>query len=267
MSTIMLRRAIKDLRWTVLWYAAGVALYSVLIMLVYPTIRKNAESYQEIIKSYPEAFLRAFGVTANMFEMAAFISTEFLNVIWPLIIAIFVIMAGTATVAQEIERGTIELWLSVPESRARLLAAKIASIALGIVVVALVTVVAIEAGALLVGENFGVSRLVALFPQLVAFGVAVGGYAVFFSSFSSERGKAAALAAAATLAFYLTWVFAALVDRLSWMRYLTIFTAYKPQRALEAGTFFWGESLILLGIGIAGTLAALVVFERRDANP
>ncbi len=133
MSMIMLRRAIKDLQWTVLWYAIGVTIYSLAIMSVYPTMKKNATAFQDIMKNYPEAFLKAFGVSSNMFEMAAFISAEFLNVIWPLIVAIFVIMAGTATVAQEIERGTIEFWLSVPESRARLLSAKIASIWLGII--------------------------------------------------------------------------------------------------------------------------------------
>ncbi len=267
MSVIMLRRALKDLRWTALWYVVGVALYGVLIMLVYPTMRRNATSFEDIIKTYPDAFLKAFGVTTNMFEMPAFVSAEFLNVIWPLIVAIFVIMAGTATVAQEIERGTIELWLSVPESRARLLIAKIVSLVIGVVIVSGATVVAIEIGALLVGESFGLSHLIALFPCLLAFPLAVAGYSVLFSSFSRERSKAAALAAFATLGFYLMWVFAALVDRLSWMRYLSIFTAFKPQRALETGTFFWQQFLILMGVGVVCSAVAVLVFERRDANP
>ncbi len=263
----MFRRAFKDLRWTILWYAAGVALYSVLIMLVYPTMRRNATSFEDIIKTYPEAFLKAFGVTPNLFDMPAFVSAEFLNVIWPLIVAIFVIMAGTATVAQEIERGTAELWLSVPESRARLLIAKIMSIVVGVCVVALTTAVAIEIGALLVGEDFGIVKLAALFPCLLAFPLAVAGYSVLFSSFSRERSRAAALAAFMTLGSYLMWVFAALVDRLSWMRYLSIFSAYKPQRALETGTFFWQEFLVLVGVGVVCAAVAVLIFDRRDANP
>ncbi len=267
MSTIMLRRAIKDLRWTILWYALGVAVYSLAIMSVYPTMRRNAQSFQDILKTYPDAFLKAFGVSTNMFEMAPFISAEFLNVIWPLIVAIFVIMTGTAAVAQEIERGTVELWLSVPESRARLLSAKIASLVLGIVVIAVVTVIAIEVGALMVGESFGISRLMALVPELLAFPVAVAGYSLLFSSFASERGKVAGLAAVVTLAFYLMWVFAALVESLSWLRYLTIFTAYKPQQALESGVVSWIQILALLAIGLVGAIGAMVIFQRRDANP
>ena len=267
MSVIMLRRAIKDLQWTVLWYAIGVTIYSLAIMSVYPTMKKNATAFQDIMKNYPEAFLKAFGVSSNMFEMAAFISAEFLNVIWPLIVAIFVIMAGTATVAQEIERGTIEFWLSVPESRARLLSAKIASIWLGIIVIALATVVSIEIGAVLVGESFGFSRLAMLFPELVAFPVAVAGYSLLFSSAASERSKVAGLAAVATLGFYLMWVFAALVNGLHWLRFLTIFTAYKPQQALESGTVDWLQIIALLVIGLAGAAGSLVIFQRRDANP
>ncbi len=267
MSVVMLRRAIKDLRWTVLWYALGVIIYSLAIMSVYPTIRKNSAAFQDVFKTYPEAFLKAFGVSSNMFEMAAFISAEFLNVIWPLIVAIFVIMAGTSAVAQEVERGTVELWLSIPVSRVRLLSAKIASLGIGIVVIALVTVVSIEVGALLVGEDFGVSRLLMLFPVLVGFPVAVAGYSLLFSSFASERGKVAGLAAVVTLGFYLMWVFAALVDSLSWLRYLTIFTAYKPQPALESGSVNWLQVITLLGLGVAGAVGSLVVFQRRDANP
>lgn len=267
MNLVMLYRSIKDTRWTVLWYALGVALYGVVIMLIYPTMRQNATSFQDILKNYPEAFLKAFGVSTNMFEMSAFISAEFLNVIWPLIVAIFVIMSGTAVVAQEIERGTVELWLSVPESRTRLLSAKIASLWVGIAVIALATVVAIEVGALLVGESFGVTHLAVLLPELLAFPLAVSGYSLLFSSFASERGKVAGLAAVVTLAFYLMWVFGALVERLQWLRYISIFTAYKPQSALETGQVNVLGIVALLAIALAGAGGSLIVFQRRDANP
>ncbi len=47
MSWVMFRRAVKDLRWTVFWYALGIALYSVLIIAYYPTFRDNAELFTQ----------------------------------------------------------------------------------------------------------------------------------------------------------------------------------------------------------------------------
>ncbi len=134
-------------------------------------------------------------------------------------------------------------------------------------IIALATVVSIEIGAVLVGESFGFSRLAMLFPELVAFPVAVAGYSLLFSSAASERSKVAGLAAVATLGFYLMWVFAALVNGLHWLRFLTIFTAYKPQQALESGTVDWLQIIALLVIGLAGAAGSLVIFQRRDANP
>ena len=44
MSRVMFRQAARDLRWTVFWYALGIALYSVLLIAYYPTFRDNSDS-------------------------------------------------------------------------------------------------------------------------------------------------------------------------------------------------------------------------------
>lgn len=36
----MFRQALKDLRWTVFWYALGLSLYALMILSFYPTVRE-----------------------------------------------------------------------------------------------------------------------------------------------------------------------------------------------------------------------------------
>ncbi|MBX6341138.1 MAG: ABC transporter permease subunit [Thermomicrobiaceae bacterium] len=264
MSVVMLRRALKDLRRGVLSYSLGAAVYGILILLFYPTVRRNAESFQELLKAYPKTLLEAFGVTTAFTSIGGFVSGEYLSFIWPLIASIFAVMAGSAVVAQEIDRGTAEFWLSVPESRARLLAAKLVALLIGIVALALATVVALAVGAALVGESFSTRGLLALAVLLVAFTVAVTGYAALFSSLSSTRGRPAALAAGLTLAFYLASIISGLSARFDWLRYLSIFTAYVPERALTEGTVPVLEVAALLALGLACALASLAIFQRRD---
>lgn len=267
MSRVMFRRALWSLRWTILWYVLGIALYIAIVLSAYPTVRDNAADIESMLKSYPDALLRAFGASTDLVSLPSYLGVESLNLIWPLIVAIFVIMSGAAVVAQEVERGTAELWLSVPESRTRLLLGKLAALLAGIVIVALATDVILAVGALLVGSALGLGQLAALTTILVSFPVAIAGYAALFSALLSERSKAAALAAALTLGFYLIWVIAGLIARLHWLGYLSIFTAYSPTPALASGVVPWLHVLVLLLLGFAAVAAAVVAFERRDVTP
>jgi ABC-2 type transport system permease protein len=266
MSRVMFWRALEDLRWTILWYALGLSLYAVMILSFYPTVRDNTAMMEQYIQVLPKAVMEAFGVT-DMASFSGFIGGEFLNVMWPLIVSIFLIMAGAAAVAREVEHGTIELLLSAPASRTRLLTAKLAALLASILALVAVTLGALALGAALVDETLELENLMALGAVLVSFAVAVAGYSALFSSFSKERGKAAGMAAGLTIAFYLAWVVSELSEDWEWLNNLSIFAAYEPQRALESGHLELWQLGSLVGVGLVCAVAAIVIFRRRDAVP
>jgi len=264
-SAAQLRRSLLDLRWTVLWYSAGVAAYGMIIAAFWPAMQKNAEIFQQYIKQFPEAFTKAFGIE-EMMSFAGFLGGEMLNFMWPLVISIFLVMTASAAVAGEIDRGTVELWLSAPVARWRLLAAKSLALFAGIVVIVAATVASIALAALLAGETLSAAGLAWCGAALLSFSVAVAGYGLLLSSMVSSRGLAAGLAAAVTLVSYLAGVVSALSADVEWLKYVAITSAFHPQQALldRAAP---GEIALLVGIGVASTLAALIAFERRDASP
>jgi ABC-2 type transport system permease protein len=261
-----LRRSLLDEAWTVLWFALGIAAYTLLIAAFWPTAKNNAELFSSYISQFPEAFIKAFGI-ADITRFEGFIGAELLNFMWPLIVLVFVIMSASSFVAGEIDRGTVEWWLSVPVSRWRLLAAKQVALVVAIAVLAAVTVGLIAAAGRLSNESLSAGGLLGAGLVLASFCVAVGGYATLFSSLFSSRGSAAGLAAGVTLASYLAGVLSGISKDVEWLKYVAITSAYHPQQALSAGGADAGEVAVLLAIGLLCAAVALVVFQRRDANP
>src|SRR3712207_3681815 len=127
---------------------------------------------EQHIQALHQDLMEAFGVT-DMASFPGFIGGEFLNEICPLIASIFIIMAGTATVAREVARGSIELLLCVPSSRTKLLVGKLAALLVGILALGAVTIGALALGALVVDETLKVENLLMLCAVLFSFAVAV----------------------------------------------------------------------------------------------
>ena len=266
MSLPQLRRSLLDERWIVLWFGLGLAVYGLFVASFWPTFKQNVAAYAQFISAFPEPLIRAFGIS-DFSRFTGFIGTEYLNFMWPLIACVFVIMAGSATVAGEVDRGTVELWLSVPQSRWRLLAAKHAAILAGIAILAAVTAAAVALAARVSDETLAVGGLLAMGIVQASFCIAVAGYSVFFSALVSSRGAAAGLAASVTLASYLAGVVSAFSSDVDWLRYVALTSAFHPQQALVDGHVEAGEVAVLLVLGLTGSLGALVAFQRRDANP
>lgn len=190
--TVMLRKALWDIRWTAFWFAIGGAGYTLLVSLFYPTFRNQSQAISQLIATYPKAMLTALGYT-DMTRFSGFIGTESLNLFWPIIIGVFATLAGASLVAKEVEDGTSEIWLSVPAARWRLLLAKMAALALALVgaVAACVAIVAISAA--LDNATIGASGLLAMGVVMVAFVIVVASYSGLLSSVLSSRGVAAGI--------------------------------------------------------------------------
>jgi len=263
-SLVMFLREVRSLRWTAGWYALGLFLYALMIMSLYPAMHANSAMLQGYIQSLPSSIIRAFGVD-DIASLSGFLGTEILNFMWPLIVAVFIITAGSGMVAGEIERGTSELWLSVPESRARLLTAKLAALLVGVAALIAATVLALCLGAAIEDVSLSYAAVAAMAASMLALTVAMGGYTVLCSALTSGRGSAAGIAAGLTLVGYMFWVIGGIGDRWSWLKRLSIFSAYQPQHALKDGSIPILETGLLLLVGVVASVVAVVVFQRRDA--
>jgi ABC-2 type transport system permease protein len=267
MSWPMVRKAVRDLRWTTFWYAFGMALFIFLMTSFYPTLERQQEQFVELLQQYPEFLFRIFGIdptqAALFATFAGFMHAETFGFIWPVTGLLFVVLSGAAVVAQEIERGTADLWLSVPIPRVHLLVSKQVALLSGILVFVLTSEVALAAGAFVFGGDITARGLVQLAVALTCFLIAFGGLATLASSLASERSKAAGIVGGLALLMYLLWVLAGLAEEARWLRYFSLFTVYDPQAAM-LGELPWSKPVIQLLVGLAAAVAAQIAFARRD---
>ena len=59
-------------------------------------------------------------------------------------------------------------------------------------------------------------------------------------------------------------IIASISDRWEWLHYVTIFSAYAPQKAMAAERVEIISVAVMLVVGAVGLVAAAVVFRRKD---
>jgi ABC-2 type transport system permease protein len=262
--TVMLRKALWDIRWTAAWFAVGGAGYVLLIAVFYPTVRQQSAQFASLLATYPKGFLTALGYS-NITTFSGFLGGEALNLFWPIIIGVFATLGGASMIAKEVEDGTSEIWLSVPAARWRLLLGKFVALAIALAATVIACVVIVAASAAFDNATVTPSGLAAMSAVMLVFLFVIAAYSGLLSSLVSTRAIAAGISFGITVAFYVLWLVGGLADQWKQLKHFSIFTAYTPQKALDTGTVDVVSLAILLAITAVCVAGALVLFQRRDA--
>jgi ABC-type transport system involved in multi-copper enzyme maturation permease subunit len=177
---------------------------------------------------------------------------------------------GTDTVGGGISRGTLELVVTLPVRRASILLIPAAIATLGAAILALSLWLGNWLGLVTVDFAAEVSILQFLPGAVNLFFMtfALTGVTTMLSSLDNNRWRTMWLAVAFFIVSGMLDMVAALWEPGSWLAYCSFLSAFDPQRLIILGPDGWTVSLrynaVLLAVGLAGYLAAAVVFSRRD---
>ncbi len=188
-----------------------------------------------------------------------------------ILISIWSIGRGSAGVAAEIERGTMDLLLSRPIARTAYMTSQVLVTIGGLIVLAL----ALAAGSSLavrsnvLREPPGVWTLLQPAINLAALGLPIYGYTLLASSVNHVRWRPSWLGSTLTLAGFIAYVIAMIpVFRDMWWRpwleRVSIFKAYNPVELVIKGESLGFNLSILGGIGTACIVLAFLTFAVRD---
>lgn len=196
----------------------------------------------------------------------------FLTVGIPIMLPLFWgISRGSAAVAAEIERGTMDMILSRPVSRTNYLLAHVLMTVTGYVLM----IVAILAGNK-IGEQF---HSVDMSPSIVALarpalnvtamGLAMFGVTLVLSSWDLVRWRPTMIASVLTIAQLVGYAIANQPDTPddSWYKVpgkFSIFSTFYPIESFVQGEYLGRHVAILFGVFVAGVLLALWRFNTRD---
>lgn len=267
----LIRKQIHESRWTL--FIAAAALFALGWLSIYMTSLNESR----ILKMLETGggggrieWMRRLGLgevpTSAEITMAFWNHPFFL-----ILVAMWGIVRGSAAVAAEVERGTMDLLLSRPVSRGAYLASQVLVALAGLVVLA----IGLAAGASL-AVRYNTLRVApeagALFGpavNLAALGLPIYGYTLLASSMDHVRWRPTWIGSCLTLAGLIANVIAlqpVFADEWwkPWLQRFSIFSAYNPVEVVTRGETLAPNLAVLAGIGAPCILLAFVIFARRD---
>lgn len=262
--TVILRM-FKDRKISLVVYSVAAIGFLWMYVAVYPSIGKQAEQFTKLYESYPESLMKAFGIDKiDLTSFENFISIEHFSLIWPIMLAILLISIASGSFAGEIERGTNEMVLSRPISRARLFAGRYLFGVCAMVLFVVVSVFAVLPLAALHGVDVVAGRFLFIAALGALFGLAVFSVSLLVSALVSERGRVSMIMGGLLVVMYVLNVVAALKENLSDLRYLSFFHYFDYQTVLTKGTITATSIWVFSAVIVVSTIAGVLLWKRRD---
>lgn len=263
----IIKTTLKDKFRFLLTIALTVVGFQEMYIALFPEIQKQADQLNELLKAYPESFMKAFGIDSatSMFStLENYLSTEMFTFFWPiLMISVAISLAGYA-IAGDIDKGTIEMVLAQPISRVKLFVSRYMAGVLGLTAFSLVSAFSPMMWAELHGIAYDPKKFGVLFLGCVLFSLAVFGLAMLASSVVSDKGKVAMITGGTVALMYVLNIISGLQESLVNLKYLSFFHYYRGEFLLGRGEFVDWSILALGGFAIVTALLSLLIFQRRD---
>lgn len=254
-------KTLHDRRRGAIGWSVGLALLVAIIAAYWPAVRDSPD-IQDFARNLPDA-IRALAGGGDYGTPAGYLSSELFAFMMPLLFLVVAIGMGARAIAGEEERGTIDVLLSAPITRRRVLLEKVTG---GLVVLAGLGVVlfaSLVVGSAAVDMGIPAGRLAAISAATVLLALPFGALALALSCATGVRGMAAGIASAAAVAAYLLDALAPLVSSLKGYRDLSPFAWYAGDEVLRGGLTA-GHAALLAGVAAALVAVAAVALERRD---
>ena len=216
------------------------------------------------MEMFPKEFLAAFGMTGSLADPGIFFTTYVASWLWPIVAAAAALVAGTRTVAADLERGFLDLPLATRISRTRYLATAIGAQAITMATLAASAVLGLWGAAKLVGVDFDIGRFAIAGLLCFALGCAIAGPATLGSVLTLSRGITSAIVGGTLVVMYAMFVVTGISADWAWIGPLTAWNHFPTTKVIDAGYVPVGD-LALFGVVAVGCwLGAIGLFRRRD---
>src|SRR4030042_1537323 len=101
------RYTFTNLRWQIIGWGFGLAIYGLLIVSMYETLAVQQDRLQQLLANYPPEFLAFFGGDANSLITPAGFLGMYAFSMFPIILGIYAVMAGSGLIVSDEEHGRL----------------------------------------------------------------------------------------------------------------------------------------------------------------
>ena len=255
-------KTLRDLRGQILGWGIGAGLLGAMVIFLYPSFKDQTAALTEMLQSYPATLSGFFGDFTKLSTYLGWLNIEFYSY-GPPILAIFAVIVGTGLVAGEEEKGTLDLLLSHPIRRWRVVADKFAAFVVATVLIMALIALFFVGSSAMIGETSQLGRMALATVNIVPITLAGGALALMASVLFRSRRLATTVALVVIIGSYFLESLGRTVDLLEPYRPIALFHYYDSSAALF-DNLRWGDVGILLALTALFFVVSLFAFQRRD---
>jgi ABC-2 type transport system permease protein len=243
-------------------YTLGMALYTFVIVAIYPSF-EHSTSLDNLTKNSP-TMAALFGAVGSLTSPSGWLNVNLYANLFPLVVLLATIGYGASCLAGADEDGTLGVVVTLPIRRWDITVQKVVTLSLQAALIVVVTAAVIAFGQLfdihvgtasLLGASFGVLLL----------GIDLGLLALLIGALTGSRGVAIGIAAAVATASYLISSLASVVAWIHPTRIASLFYWSVGNNQLTSGLSLV-DVFVLVITGIVLTVLSAAAFARLDLH-
>lgn len=241
-------------------YAAGMALYTLVVVALYPSF-KNSTSLDSLSGSTAAAL---FGVTGQLTSPGGWLNGNIYGNFFPLIVLLQAIGYGAACLAGQNEDGTLALTAALPVRRRAIVFQKTWAMALQALLLAAAVTICI-----IIGRGFQLTvapgNAVAIAAALTLMGLDFGLITMAAGAATGRRGTALGIGTSLAAASYLLSSLGTTISGIRPGRYLSLFYWSVGNDQISKGVSIT-DFTVLITAGLCALIAAAAAFHQADLN-
>lgn len=238
--------------------------FILLLSIIWPEFRESAEELDKLLDSpYYQAILSEGAIEAGMGSFEGFYGME-LFAIMDFAFMTLSIFLGAGIIAREVDHKTLDITLSYPIPRWKLLLGKFAAINTYIFMIPFFVFNPIALTAVIYDENINHFGLFLAFLSRCTIFFALSALSLLCAAIFLRPKLAYSTAGVIIIGSYILGSLAGLVESLKFLKNLSLFSFLDGVTIWLNGSLPLDELVIVLGTGLVALVAALVIFQYRE---
>lgn len=262
----ILSQTIKMQQRSLIFWTIGLLILIALYMLIYPSIKESAAELNAYMEKLPEAFRAAFiGEGAEYTSPIGYINSEIFTQMLPILFIFYAVGFGSGAIAGEEEKGTLDVLLSNPLRRSRVVIEKFGALLVGLAYLAIIVVVGLAIGTKFVQIDIEITKLLAVTFTLFLLATNFGTLSIFVGCLTGSRGLAIGLTTAVAIATFFINALSPIAAFLEKIRDFSPFFHYVNNTPIIHGVN-WLSAFVLIWVTIGLLVLSIAAFANRDLN-
>jgi ABC-2 type transport system permease protein len=250
---------LRDRRRALFAWGLPIGLMSAFIVAIFPSVE---DALGRAVRDYPTELKEAFSI-GELATVEQYLEAEMLSLIVPLAVGYLAVRSVASGLSGAAESGRLDVLLSAPLSRRRLVGASFAATAIELASVLAVSLLLTMLGSWLAGAGLASGPALAGFANVWPLAMLFAGLGIVVTGFSLRTSVVTGSVAGVLVAMYVADLIGRLDASVDWIRYASVFKYYG--NAIEDGIdplAFAGVTFAAVGLSALGAW----LFERRDLS-